>query len=195
MGSTTYEARIQNVSLFWFVLPSCAQLCVLQISINFSDPITCDLLWCNREQVARQMFLIITCTLSYDYLCIQPNTMPHSIDVVRSCVTSLIIVKVSLCYWKRVLQILIGMPWVIVSDKNSLQCWFLLNEKLVPPTSSLFRQSRSHINHMVLLPKLTSPCISAFRFLVYDCVTKSIQNNWNLKFSADADIQNVGITL
>ena len=26
----------------------------------------CDLLWRKREQVARQMFLIVTCTLSYD---------------------------------------------------------------------------------------------------------------------------------
>ena len=41
------------------------------------------------------------------------------------------------------------MPWVIVSDKNSLRCWFLLNEKLVAPTCSLFRQSRSQL---ILLP-------------------------------------------
>ncbi len=66
-------------------------------------------------------------------LCIQPNTIPHNIDGMHSWVTPFIIVKVSLCYWKEVPQLLIGMPWVIVLYKNSLHCWFLQMRNLSLP--------------------------------------------------------------
>ena len=39
------------------------------------------------------------------------------------------------------------MPWVIVLDKNSLHCWFLLNEKLVAPTCYLFRREVNNRDH------------------------------------------------
>ncbi len=50
---------------------------------------------------------------------------------------------------------------------------------------------------MVVLPIYAIPCnCSSSRFLVfYDFVTKSIQNNQNLKLSADPFAQNVGKAL
>ena len=41
-------------------------------------------------------------------------TTPHSIEDLRSTVTLIVIVKVSLSYWKGVLE---RMPWMIVLDK------------------------------------------------------------------------------
>ena len=67
--------------------------------------------------------------------------------------------KVSLSYWKRVPQLL-DRNALTVSDKNSLHCWFLLNEKLFVPTCSLFRQSRSHM--IGTIPSLHS---ISFRYL------------------------------
>ena len=43
------------------------------------------------------------------------------------------------------------MPLVIILDKNSLHCWFLPHEKLIAPTCSLFRQSRSQIYYIISL--------------------------------------------
>ncbi len=62
-------------------------------------------------------------------LCIQPHitlTIHTVIHAMRSWVTHFIIVTVSLGYWKEVPQLLDRIAWVIVPDKNSLHCWFLL---------------------------------------------------------------------
>ncbi len=74
-------------------------------------------------------------------LCIQSNTMPHSIDGVRSWVTPFIIIKVSLGYGKEVPQLLDRNALSDCIRQNSLRCWFLLHEKHVAPTCSLFRRA------------------------------------------------------
>ena len=123
------------------------------------------------------MVLIITCTLSYDQYRHYPmHSAKHNGTQhwwVHSWVTPFIIVKVSLCYWKRVPQLLIGMPWVIVSDKNSLHCWFLLNEKLVAPTCS---ESRSHNTGSFYLKELEHSYIS--NDVEYLCLIFVIVMQW-----------------
>ena len=76
------------------------------------------------------------------------------------------------------------MPWVIVSDKNSLHCWFLLNEKLVAPTCSLFHQSRSPMTCCSNLFPVSPEQVT------YDSLKETVQyineslpnilKNWNL---------------
>ncbi len=79
-------------------------------------------------------------------LCIQPDitlTIHTVIHAVHSWMTPFnSSTKVSLSYWMGVPKLL-DRNTLIVSDKNSLRCWFLLIDKLVAPTCSLFRQSRS----------------------------------------------------
>ena len=48
--------------------------------------------------------------------------------------------KVNLSYWKRVPQLLDRKLW-LYQIKNSLYCWFLLNEEFVAGTCSLVHQS------------------------------------------------------
>ena len=79
----------------------------------------CDLLWCNREQVARQMLLIITCTLSYDQHRHYPmHSAKHNAihhwwydSFYNSHGKPCLLVKVSLGYWNGVSQLL---------DRNAL---------------------------------------------------------------------------
>ena len=74
-------------------------------------------------------------------LCIQPyninSTHSHSCSAFKhgSRVIPFIKVKVNLCYSKWIPRLLDrnALIRVIVLDKNSLHCWFLLNEKLVVP--------------------------------------------------------------
>ena len=74
-------------------------------TIKHASSRLCDLLWRNREQVARLIFLIIYLYTIGITLCIQQNAMPPGINGVRSWVTHFIIVKVSHSYWKGVPQL------------------------------------------------------------------------------------------
>ena len=56
--------KIQVLILYQLDINTTLAHCILEDTTMVG--IICDLLWRNREQVARQMFLIITCTLSYD---------------------------------------------------------------------------------------------------------------------------------
>ena len=110
----------------------------------------CDLLWRNEEQVARQMFLI----LPVQYMTnIHMHSTRHNVNnkhiitnkahILLLCVhvwlymnNSSIKVVISCSYWNGVPQLL---------NKNSMHCWFLLNEELAAVTCSLAQHSRPHI--------------------------------------------------
>ena len=142
----------------------------------------CDLLWWNREQVARQKCLILYPYSSFNQydqytLCIQADINnwraswrqlckssltkgTHSIVLVHSWLILFInsSSKVSFSYRKRVAQLL-DRKALIVSDKNSLHCWFLLtvNGPIVAATCFLVHQSRSHLS--MYTTKQTKNCL------------------------------------
>ncbi len=81
----------------------------------------------------------------------------------------------------------IGMVWMIVLDTSSQHYWFLLYEKLVAPTCSLFRQSRSH---MMMITKL-SPTFISYRLLLqvdYIHVLLQASNHQTCMFCRDSII-------
>ncbi len=71
------------------------------VNSHSENALICDLLWHNRKQVARQMFPLLAvqaCTVyCMTNIGIQPDNT-QTTDAVRSGVTSIIIVKKSLCY-------------------------------------------------------------------------------------------------
>ncbi len=93
----------------------------------------CDLLWRNREQVARLMFLIITCTLSYDqYRHYSMHSAIHNDTHHWWCAFMSDSFYDSQCkplLLKGSSTVSTGMPWVIVFDKNSMHCWFILKKR------------------------------------------------------------------